>query len=514
MVPAEAHAEVPEAKEQGQFIRLCLVIVPLLVSLLAIPGFIFALKKSDIAQVSQTLVATAFKGVSAMFDSALTDDEKEAAIRRSALEIFTFTWKLTWRLVLALLAAGAPILLADALGLASISEVVGLMLRLDYILGVSVLVLGFYFVARRSRKQEDVGHAEDEAYGAADKIVHTLAFATPGLMRTLARIDDRAFEITGGTHNRPPPIFITSLARGGTTALLNALHDMPSVATHTYSDMPFITAPYLWSKWGGNRSQRVARRERAHRDGLEIDLNSPEAFEEVLWRLYWPEKYRSESIPLWQGSDRNAGSINRLRTHFDKIVELRRKHSTTSGPDRYVSKNNSNIGRLRVLQEFYPQCKIIIPLRRPAAHAASLLRQHKRFTDLQKADDFVRRYMFDIGHDEFGLIHRPIAFETFDPGHLNLDQPDYWLKYWMAAFNEVKEHGFDGYIVTQDALRSQPNKTMNALCTELDLEPEEMDFRGYFRTEPDLEPVELFSDVLYRNANALYDELCKRAISG
>jgi len=48
-------------------------------------------------------------------------------------------------------------------------------------------------------------------------------------------------------------IFITGLARSGTTILLNALYKSNIFASLSYSDMPFVLAPNLWSKISFNK---------------------------------------------------------------------------------------------------------------------------------------------------------------------------------------------------------------------------------------------------------------------
>jgi hypothetical protein len=108
-----------------------------------------------------------------------------------------------------------------------------------------------------------------------------LAFSSPTLLKLGAKIDDAIFKLLNPESENQAPIFITSLARGGTTALLNAFSDLPFITTHTYRDMPFITAPYLWNRVSKSFRRKVKRAERAHGDGLEIDLDSPEAFDEV-----------------------------------------------------------------------------------------------------------------------------------------------------------------------------------------------------------------------------------------
>ena len=43
-------------------------------------------------------------------------------------------------------------------------------------------------------------------------------------------------------------VFITGLARAGTTIFLNALYKSNLFASLSYADMPFVLAPNLWSK--------------------------------------------------------------------------------------------------------------------------------------------------------------------------------------------------------------------------------------------------------------------------
>src|SRR5690606_32429756 len=90
----------------------------------------------------------------------------------------------------------------------------------------------------------------------------------------------------------------------------------------------------------------------------------------------------------------------------------------------YCSKNNANIARLSYLLKTFPECRIVVPIRRPESHAASLLRQHQNFLKLQADDNFVLRYMRDIGHFEFGQIHKPIQFPGFKLEQYDLNSPD------------------------------------------------------------------------------------------
>ena len=155
---------------------------------------------------------------------------------------------------------------------------------------------------QRRKRDNHSDTSVSETYRAGDQLVHTMAFASGSVMRIASSLDNLVFAHSISKTEQAAPVFVTSLPRGGTTAVLNALDSLRSVATHRYRDMPFITAPLLWDLFGSGSARQVAKRQRAHGDGIEIDLESPEAFDEVLWRLYWPGKYDRGSISLW-GSD-------------------------------------------------------------------------------------------------------------------------------------------------------------------------------------------------------------------
>ena len=85
-------------------------------------------------------------------------------------------------------------------------------------------------------------------------------------------------------------IFITGLARAGTTILLNAMYKSNVFASLSYADMPFVLAPNLWSKISFIKKD-LEFKERAHGDGIKISAESPEAFEEVFWKTFADEEY-------------------------------------------------------------------------------------------------------------------------------------------------------------------------------------------------------------------------------
>ena len=482
------------------------MIAALLISLVAVGVFAFGLYVTRIGSVARNVSQRAYQGIGAMTDAELTDDDKELAVRQAGIALFIGAWSIFWRFALCFTMTYVPIYLADRLHISNEGELIELMLRLDYIIIVSLVLVTIVWLAGRQRRAADRLNNE-LSYSMGERILHMIAFASPTLQRLAARVDDAAFRLLHRDIECRPPIFITSLARGGTTALLNAFSDLPSVATHTYRDMPFITAPYLWNKLSAPFRKDVARRKRTHGDGLEIDLDSPEAFDEVYWKLYWPEKYDESRIIIWQEDDLQAEATSRLQTCFQKVTHLRGRPTA-----HYLSKNNANIARLRMIRRAFPGAQVVVPVRRPAPHAASLFRQHRNFLEQQSNDDFVRRYMRDIGHLEFGLLHTPIAFDGFDGTGQSPDSPDYWLAYWIAVFREVLASMDFCHVVLQDDLRSNANSCMCHLLAKLSLDNDGRDFSPYFRHEADETDRSVFSPSLLAIAESLYTELSRKAL--
>lgn len=274
-------------------------------------------------------------------------------------------------------------------------------------------------------------------YTRTERLIHRLAFASRSVQLAAEDIESQVFARSFRNTTAARPIFLTSLPRAGTTMVLEVMHRLPGLATTTYRDMPFVMAPMLWSTFSKPFQRRGNLRERAHGDGVEISYDSPEGFEEVIWRTFWPENYLSDRLLCWQVQDTKAEATDFLHRHMKKIVALRRPDEPEA---RYISKNNANIARLALLARMFPDGTFLVILRNPLEHATSLHRQHMNFVQRQTADKFVGRYMSDIGHFEFGAMHRPIDFAKPESIHdsYGTDHPDYWLAYWISAFTAVE----------------------------------------------------------------------------
>jgi hypothetical protein len=145
--------------------------------------------------------------------------------------------------------------------------------------------------------------AQQLNYSRFDRLLHRVAFAAPFVQLTAADIEKAMYGGSYAVARGTRPVFITSLPRAGTTLMLEVLSQFPSLASHVYRDMPFVMAPVLWSRLSAPFRQPATAQERAHGDGVQVSFDSPEAFEEILWRAFWPHKYTDSRIELWGPGD-------------------------------------------------------------------------------------------------------------------------------------------------------------------------------------------------------------------
>jgi hypothetical protein len=304
-------------------------------------------------------------------------------------------------------------------------------------------------------------------YSALDRFLHRLALGNLELQKSIADMEDRTHSAALRQIAIQRPVFVAALPRAGTTLLLELLVGTGAFAAHTYREMPFVLCPMTWRSISGGFRRKATLRERAHGDGMEVGFDSPEAFEEVIWKAFWPRKYQSDQIGTWSAADRDAEFETAFRDHMRKLIVLR-SEGETGGPKRYVSKNNANIARLPLLATLFPDCTIVIPFRNPSAHAASIARQHANFLLLHARDAFARKYMEWIGHYEFGLAFRPFIFCGARPeGEPGIG---YWLDYWARAYTFVLDTApRQAIFLDYDRLLGSANELFQRLASVLEI---------------------------------------------
>lgn len=277
-------------------------------------------------------------------------------------------------------------------------------------------------------------------YSFTEKLLHNLAFKSWPALVSIASMENNVFSKELALFKVNGPVFITALPRAGTTLLLELFVKTNEFASHTYSDMPFLPIPLFWERYSKLfKGSAAPSQERAHGDGMMINVESPEAFEEILWKGFWTTQYKKDRILPW-GEPTNKEFESFLKGHLKKIIYLRGKKQTTTL--RYISKNNLHICRIKYLKKIFPDSVILVPFRDPWQHASSLLRQHLNFVNLHAEDQFSSKYMADIGHYDFGKNLRPVDFNGWlSDSHLaDPDTITFWLQYWINAYQYILEN--------------------------------------------------------------------------
>ena len=351
----------------------------------------------------------------------------------------------------------------------------------------------------------------EQDYSSLDRAIHRLAFSSRTIQLSAADIESSLFGRQYKNADISKPVFITSLPRAGTTLLLEIFGRMPGIATHRYRDMPFVMAPMLWEKLSRHFRKQSTLKERAHGDGMQVGYDSPEAFEEVLWHTFWPQKYRPDGIIPWSGNDWSDEFRDFLAEHMQKIIALRTEGQTRTG--RYVSKNNANIARINLLRRMFPDAYIVVPFRHPVDHAASMLRQHRNFLARHASDPFSKKYMQDIGHFEFGQLHRPIRFESKLDG--DPETIEYWLRYWVSAFTHIASLQTQLVLVSFENLCAGGAEAFGILAGKVGIGADRpgYDITSKFRPPPVYrQDIEIRDSRLLQRANDLHMQLQETSI--
>lgn len=219
---------------------------------------------------------------------------------------------------------------------------------------------------------------------------------TGGLWERLGNLETKVLgsEIAGVEVRRP--IYVTSLARAGTTIITEMLSRHPEVTSHRYSDFPPVWTPYWWNALRARLPlPEVEAAERSHQDRLAVTPDSPEAVEEVLWMRFFPQAHDGSASNVLDADTDHPAFERHYRDHIRKLLAVR-------GARRYLAKGNYNLTRLEYLQKLFPDARFVIPVRDPVWHIASLMKQDRLFTEQHDADPRTRDYMHLLGHYEFG----------------------------------------------------------------------------------------------------------------
>ena len=317
-------------------------------------------------------------------------------------------------------------------------------------------------------------------YNFWQQLLHRIALSSRFMRETAFDFEKSVF-LKGSKIEVKNPVFVTGLARAGTTILLEAIHESGEFASLSYSDMPFLMAPNLWRKIR-KRDESQQKIERAHGDGIMVNANSPEAFEEAFWQTFTQQ----------DGEDQFENYVRLILHSYQR--------------NRYLSKNNQNVKRIDILQKVLPSSKILIVFKDPINHASSLLKQHIEFSKAQQEDSFIKDYMDWIKHSEFGLSYQPITSENLR--HVNPDCIDHWLEQWYLIYDKlIKAYkgNYNVVFVNSDLLHAEGS--WQKISTFLALRSYDFKFKDMRRN------VEVnYNQELHQKCKALYNKLGKISV--
>ncbi len=270
-----------------------------------------------------------------------------------------------------------------------------------------------------------------DSYGKLDKVLHRLALGTDIIPEMCFDLEQAIYSSKSETVDNSHHVFVAGLARAGTTILMREIFQARVFHSLTYRDMPFILSTNLWRIFSQYSMKNMELQRRAHDDGLLVNFDSPEALDEVFWRVFAGERYiSSDGLLPMTATDREIILFRKY------VASLLRNTNAT----RYLSKNTNNILRLSSITRAFPNSTILVPFRNPIQQAYSLLRQHKRFLVIHSQDNFALKYMNWLVHHEFGENHRRfLVGNRVDHVYTQLNI-NYWILLWINVYGFLKEN--------------------------------------------------------------------------
>ncbi|MHA1885067.1 MAG: sulfotransferase [Promethearchaeota archaeon] len=236
------------------------------------------------------------------------------------------------------------------------------------------------------------------------------------------------------------PIFITGIARAGTTIVLEMLSKHPELASHRYKHLIIPYIPHWFSEIIKFTPFYKKPFERLHQDGIIVTRESSEAVEEIFWQAFFENSHTEHISNIIEKNISNPRFERFYQTHIKKLIY----NQATS---RYIAKNNYNLTRLEYILKIFPNAKFLLLIRNPLNHVASLIKQSKLFIQLERKKILLHDWLSMLGHHEFGNWQTCINagdFEIIQNIHnLWRKKSTYvkgWAYYWNSLYNYIADN--------------------------------------------------------------------------
>lgn len=420
------------------------------------------------------------------------DDEKLAALEAGTGKLLRALFAF-----LALLAASVLLLVAPTHVLNGNLEL------LETWQGIAALSVGgtlALVLPRRMPNSPDASGLGASSHSALDQLLHRMLLNHPHVHLRLMWREIQGWRKGGGAP-RPTFLWVTGLARAGTTSVLERLVATGAFHSLNYANMPLVLAPGLWKRFHNPGTGEL--QERSHGDGILVGLDSAEALEEVFFQAMTGRSYVSNTA--LEAHDVSPGLHN---TYLDyQGIAL----ASSDRPDAmYVAKNNNALLRYPAMRRQNRDFHVVFMFREPLTHAASLLAMHRKYCAMQTDDSFVKEYMDWLAHREFGLGHLPFRFpSTAKLPEGDCESLDYWLEVWINHHREALDldpHRL--HFVQYETYCAHPNAVLQSLMREVGAKGKAPSYPSYRNTRPaegDVNPAHL------AEARKLYDAMCAQA---
>ncbi|NEP86713.1 MAG: sulfotransferase [Okeania sp. SIO2C2] len=490
---------------------------------LFVVGFLILVQSFQLVEKSKKTTAMGGRSLDIIRSSQLSEEEKESLLQKNAKDLFGLFFILAFGGIVSVILPLGLLWLAEKLGWLSLDAVFKTLLSPVFLILSTILAVVVLFVKPSQTQktwQQSNGEASSQVqasnFSGLDRALYYLAFNTSTAQIALADMEDSMFAKELSSCRIERPVFITALPRAGTTLLLECFDSTPEFATHCYRDMPFVLIPCLWDRFSKSFQKNIESQERAHGDGMQVTPDSPEALEEVVWKTFWKRHYHKDRIIPWENeTDREFEDF--FRSHMRKIIMLR-KQVDAEGV-RYVSKNNLNIARTKLLNQLFPDSIMIIPFRDPFNHTASLLKQHRNFLRIHQEDSFASDYMRAIGHYDFGKNLCPVDFDSwFDKRESKeADSLAFWLEYWVASYRHLlaQRSNFLNFL-NYDAFCENPEHGLRILAEVVDSShPETLMASATSIHHPRPKDIDtsMVSSSLLEEVNLIYEQLKEKSLN-
>lgn len=294
------------------------------------------------------------------------------------------------------------------------------------------------------------------SYSELSQLLHRLALNNYFIGLKLFRREAKQKK-EQGIREKEEFVIVSGLARSGTTSLMNHLLKVEGFASLSYANMPFLLAPNTWRKIYHPNDKRT--KERSHKDGIKIGLNSNEALEEYFFKALSQDAYlKADRIKEY------ALSEDEYHDYLAYQSLIRR-----SSAEIYLAKNNNFLLRYKSVRAYNANFLFVVLFRNPLLHATSLLEKHLYYSELQKEDPFVEEYMNWLGHHEFGLSQKAFQFGEKEPPQGAKNNLDYWLKIWLNYYEYALQiEDAQSLFIPYESLCANPQENLELILGKLD----------------------------------------------